>query len=397
MKRPLRSLWTAALRPLAGAGLILAATVPVAMAEPAVTEVRLGEQADATRLVVDLTEDVPFAVFTLDDPYRVVIDLPVVSWGLAAGDGERSLGVVERFRYGRFDEDTSRMVLDLNGPAEVASAFMLPPGAVPRYRLVLDLRPVSAARFVADEPPPPVVVSSAGVTRIRPQVKIVVVLDPGHGGVDPGALGVTGTREKDITLAISRELGTALEATGRYQVVLTRSSDRFVALRERVRIARQAGAELFVSLHADSLDTASVRGASVYTLSEKASDKEAAELAAKENRADTIGGLDLRNQYDDDVAAILISLAQRESMNLSATFANMLIPEFAEDWSLIRNTHRFAGFAVLTAPDVPSVLVELGYLSNVRDERALSARGSRQPIVSAVVRAVNRYFDALPG
>lgn len=374
--------------------LILA--IAAAAAQPTVTGVRLGDQAGATRLVLDLTEEVAFSVFALDNPYRIVIDLPVVDWGVAEGAGGRGQGVIARFRFGRFDENTSRVVLDLDTPAVVTNAFLLPPGAVPRYRLVLDLQPVTAAAFVADAPPPPPVTTPAAeIAAPRPPGKIVVALDPGHGGVDPGALGVTGSREKDINLAISLELRDALEATGRFAVVLTRERDRFVALRERVAIARRAGAELFLSLHADSLDSPNVRGASVYTLSETASDKEAADLAARENRADAIGGLDLREQ-DDDVAAILISLAQRETMNLSATFANILIPELATDWRLLRNTHRFAGFAVLKAPDVPSVLVELGYLSNVRDESALTSRSARRPIVAAVVRAVSAYFGTLP-
>ncbi|MDA0654288.1 MAG: N-acetylmuramoyl-L-alanine amidase [Proteobacteria bacterium] len=391
----LRTSARAALVALGAAAVLSLAAAPAA-SQPTVTDVRLGDQGGATRLVLDLTEAVAFTVFALDNPYRIVIDLPVVYWGLAAGEGGRGRGVVARYRFGRFDDDTSRVVLDLEAPAVVTNAFLLPPGAVSRYRLVLDLQPVNAAGFVADAPPPQVTAPSVEIAAVRPRGKIVVALDPGHGGVDPGALGVTGTREKDITLAISMELRDALEATGRYAVVLTRERDRFVALRERVAIARRAGAELFLSLHADSLDSPNVRGASVYTLSETASDKEAADLAAKENRADAIGGLDLRGQ-DDDVAAILISLAQRETMNLSATFANVLIPEFAANWRLLRNTHRFAGFAVLKAPDVPSVLVELGYLSNARDESALNSPSARRPIIAAVVRAVDEYFGALPG
>lgn len=360
----------------------------------------MGDQNGATRFVIDLSENVKYTVSVIDDPYRVVIDLPVVTWQLSDADEKRRLGVIERFRFGRFDADTSRLVLDLGGPVEVARTFVLPPEGTYKYRLVVDLKPVSKEAFIPNRPavqaaPPPQVAARPPITERPRNTKPVVVLDPGHGGVDPGALGTTGTREKDITLAMAKELKQTLEASGRFTVVLTRDTDIFIPLQQRVRLARDAGASLFMSLHADSVNVASISGASIYTLSEQASDKEAEALAAKENRADLIGGLDLGDQ-GNNVAAILISLAQRETMNLSARFASYLVPEFSKDWHLLRNTHRFAGFAVLKAPDVPSVLVELGYLSNPNDERALSRPAGRKPVVDAVARAVNRYFDQHP-
>lgn len=371
-----------------------------AQAAPVAAGVRMGDQNGATRFVIDLSESVKYSVSVIDDPYRVVIDLPVVTWQLSAADEKRSLGVIERFRFGRFNNETSRLVLDLGGPVEVARTFLLPPEGTYKYRLVVDLKPVSKAAFVPSRPavqaaPQPQVAARPPITERPRNAKPVVVLDPGHGGVDPGALGTTGTREKDITLAMAKELKQTLEASGRFTVVLTRDTDIFIPLQQRVRLARDAGASLFLSLHADSVNVASISGASIYTLSEQASDKEAEALAAKENRADLIGGLDLGDQ-GNDVAAILISLAQRETMNLSARFASYLVPEFSKDWHLLRNTHRFAGFAVLKAPDVPSVLVELGYLSNPNDERALSRPAGRKPVVDAVARAVNRYFDQHP-
>lgn len=362
--------------------------------------VRMGDQNGATRFVLDLSENVKYSVSVIDDPYRVVIDLPVVAWQLSDADEKRRLGVIERFRYGRFNSETSRLVLDLAGPVEVARTFVLPPEGTYKYRLVVDLKPVSREAFVPNRPtvqaaPQPQVAVRPPISERPRTAKPVVVLDAGHGGVDPGALGTAGTREKDITLAMAKELKQALETSGRFTVLLTRDTDTFIPLQQRVRIAREAGASLFLSLHADSVGSASISGASIYTLSEQASDKEAEALAAKENRADLIGGLDLAEQ-GNDVAAILISLAQRETMNLSARFASYLVPEFSKDWHLLRNTHRFAGFAVLKAPDVPSVLVELGYLSNSNDERALSRPAGRKPVVDAVARAVNRYFDQHP-
>ena len=377
---------------------MLAGIAAASMADPIVTGVRLGAQLDATRVVLDLTEPVEYSIFTLDEPYRLVIDLPPVSWSMAPGSETAALGLVEGFRFGRFDSQTSRIVLDMAGPVEVASAFVLPPQGPSAYRLVLDLRGVGRAQFLAALGPAPAAPESAQpvTLAVRPEGKPVVAIDPGHGGIDPGTIGVSGTREKAITLAMARELAQILEATGRFQVVLTRDGDTFVPLRERVARARAAGAELFVSLHADSVGAAGVRGASVYTLSENAFDDEAAALAARENRADILGGMDL-GQQTGDVAAILISLAQRESMNLSASFANRLIPELASESRVLRNSHRFAGFAVLKAPDVPSVLVELGYLSNRSDERLLSQASSRRPLIDAIARAIGGYFSALDG
>jgi len=219
----------------------------------------------------------------------------------------------------------------------------------------------------------------------------VIVIDAGHGGIDPGTLGRRGTREKTVTLALARAIRKRLVARGRYRVVLTRDKDVFLRLRARVAVARRAGAALFISLHADSIGNRRTRGASVYTLSKTASDKEAAALAAKENKADIIAGLDL-GKAKPDVADILIDLAQRETMALSARFAAILIREIGRETRLLRRTHRYAGFAVLKAPDVPSVLVELGYLSNRADERLLRQPGHRAKVARAVSRAVSRFF-----
>jgi N-acetylmuramoyl-L-alanine amidase len=222
--------------------------------------------------------------------------------------------------------------------------------------------------------------------------KPVIVLDAGHGGKDPGATGVNGTMEKDITLRMARELKRLLEASGRYKVVLTRNDDTLLPLRRRFDIARLAGADLFISLHADHNDNKRLRGASVYTLSENASDAEAAELAARENKEDLINGVDLSNQ-SAVVTSILIDLAQRETKNRSARFASLLTEEMADQTLVLRESHRFAGFAVLKAPDVPSVLIELGYLSNENDEAALRSARHRTRIGKAVEDAIDHYFE----
>ena len=227
--------------------------------------------------------------------------------------------------------------------------------------------------------------------RPRPPHRPLIVLDAGHGGHDPGTVGSRGTYEKDVTLLAARELENQLEATGRYRVILTRTGDTFLGLGERVAIARDSGGDLFISMHADAIHRREVRGASVYTLSEVASDTQAAALAQKENRADLLGGVNLANQ-SREVSRILIDLMQRETKNRSAVFASGLLPELARHTALLSGSHRFAGFTVLTAPDIPSVLMEMGYLSNLEDERLLLTPAHRAKLARATVRAVSRYF-----
>jgi len=222
--------------------------------------------------------------------------------------------------------------------------------------------------------------------------KRVIIIDPGHGGVDPGAIGLSGIYEKHITLAAARELQTHLERTGRFTVHLTRDRDIFIRLRGRIERARAKSADMFISLHADTIRSKSVRGLSVYTLSENASDKEAAALAERENKADLIAGIDLTHE-SAEVTNILIDLAQRETMNQSARLAAVLVDELGERVKVLRNPHRFAGFAVLKAPDIPSVLIELGFLSNKDDERALRSKQHRKRVAQSIVAAVDRYFS----
>ncbi len=279
-------------------------------------------------------------------------------------------------------------------PPPIASApTEIAPKPVPR-----DASPPSAA-------PPPETVPAAqapnlgrGAGRpaplLRPPARRIVVLDPGHGGQDPGAIGVNGTYEKTITLAVAREAKRQLEVTGRYRVHLTRDRDEFLRLRERVQRARNFKAELFISIHADSIGSSDTRGASVYTLSDTSSDAEAAALAARENRADIIAGVDL-TQESREVANILIDLAQRETMNRSAGFAYVLVRELGREIRIIPvSPHRFAGFAVLKAPDVPAVLLELGYLSNRQDEALLKQGEHRRRVGQALQRAVDAFFAA---
>ncbi len=272
------------------------------------------------------------------------------------------------------------------GSVTAARQYPVPP-AKPAPPLVAA---ESAAQIAMAMPAPVVPPKKPGAGeggRVR-----VIVLDAGHGGRDPGAVGANGTMEKDITLRMAKELRVLLESTGRYRVILTRADDELLALRQRIDVARTAAADLFISLHADHIEKSTLRGASVYTLSENASDAEAAALAARENKEDLITGIDLSSQ-SAMVTSILIDLAQRETKNLSARFASVLTEELADHTLVLRNSHRFAGFVVLKAPDVPSVLLELGYLSNPDDEAALVSARHRRVLGDAIREALDRYFE----
>lgn len=386
---------------------VLAGVLPAAAAD--ISNVRIGKHPTMTRMVVELDEKIPYRVFTLANPYRVVVDMPQVDWKLEDAASEKAgRGVISSYRFGLFQPGNSRLVIDTDQPVKLIKHVLIPPKAGHPYRLVFDLQVVSVAEFDSSErrfasvgwvDPP----SRAATTRPKAPAsktqpkglgsqKRIVVLDPGHGGPDPGALSVSGVREKKITLKVAQAVKHILEQTGRYRVYLTRNEDIFVPLRRRYQLAEEAGSELFISLHADSNNDPRVRGASIYTLSEKSSDREAAALAAKENRSDAIAGVDLSNQ-SDAVASFLIDLRQRQTMNESALFSEALINEVSSNSRLLRNSHRFAGFAVLKSPDVPSVLIELGYLSNRQDEKLLRSSSYHQRIGSAILRATDAFFE----
>ncbi|TAN57820.1 MAG: N-acetylmuramoyl-L-alanine amidase [Rhodospirillales bacterium] len=376
-----------------------------ALAAPEALGFRLGDHGQTTRIVLDLSEEAPYQVRRSLD--RIAIDFPGLEWRLRAALPPRGLGLVK----GVSREGAHTLVLSLSSPAKPAKVFYLAPGGGNSWRFVLDLEPASAAevqKAARAEPsaksapaPSPAAKSSAkpnGKTASAPasppQLKAipVIAIDPGHGGIDPGAIGASGVYEKNITLAMARELKDRIEASGRFKAMLTRDRDVFLKLRDRVAKARAAGADLFISLHADAHNDLQLAGLSVYTLSEKASDAEAELLAEKENKADLIAGIDLSNEAPE-VANILIDLAQRETMNLSASFAGRAVTELGHQVKLLSNTHRFAGFAVLKAPDVPSVLVELGYLSNPKEEQLLKTEAYRGKLATAVTKAVDAYFD----
>lgn len=403
LKRIFRLLWS----PVCSAVLVLFLAVAWcsgARAQPVVTDVRAGaHEGKLTRLVLDLSEKISADVFTLNSPDRVVLDLPEVGWRLPQKPLPTAVGLMARMRYGLFKPGTSRVVLDMTEAVAVEKMFVLPPRGNHGHRLVVDVRPLAMVapgkRVEKRASQKPTVrqasLPSAPITLRDPQVrkeKPVIVIDAGHGGVDPGTHGRSGIYEKHITLAAARVLAEKLRQTGRYKVVLTRDRDIFLRLRQRIHLAREAKGDLFMSLHADSIRNPRIRGLSVYTLSENASDKEAALLAEKENKADLIAGIDLTAE-SPEVTNILIDLAQRETMNQSATFATGLVGELRRKVNLLRRTHRFAGFAVLKAPDIPSVLVELGFLSNKADERNLRSKAYLEKLANALVRGIGQYFE----
>ncbi len=380
--------------------LCLFLAVPAALAQPTVSAVRIGEHPDKTRFVMELSERPRYRVFTLPDPFRVVIDLPQVEWAGPPKGPRPTGGLVSAMRFGLFAPGTSRVVLDVAAPVTVKGVFVLSPRNGYPHRFVVDVARVSRADYFAGargrpilSDPPLAPTRTALVPPPKPKTdqRPTVVIDPGHGGVDPGARSITGVYEKKIALIYARELRRQLRAGGRYRVYLTRDKDIFLRLRDRVEAAQRLGGDLFISLHANNHKMRKIRGVSVYTLSEKASDAEAAALAAKENKADIIAGVDLSDQTEV-VSKILIDLAQRETMNLSKQFANSLVGEVGQVTKLLTNTHRFAGFAVLKSPSVPSVLVEVGYLSNRTEERLLRSKAHRVKVTAAIVKAIRSYF-----
>jgi N-acetylmuramoyl-L-alanine amidase len=385
---------------------LFSAFVSGASAMPVVESVRIGDYPEKTRFVIEFDKPIKFNVFTLGSPYRIVVELQEVAWRIkpdVAPRGKRITG----YRFGLFRPGQSRVVIDLKSPIRVTNSFILPPNSKRGHRLVLDIVEISPVMFSALQKRRPVTRSSrpkpSPVVRApRPPIKKLktrrkalrplIVLDPGHGGVDPGARGREGTLEKRIVLNQAREVRRQLLATGRYRVVMTRSRDIFVRLRERIAIAHRAGGDLFISLHADSIGNRHIRGGSVYTLSERASDKEAETLARRENKSDIIAGVDLNDQ-SKTVAKILIDLRQRLTKNDSVAFAKTLVSQLSTKTRMLRRKHRFAGFAVLKGPEIPSVLIEMGYLSNLQDERLLRQSSHRQKIAGAIVRAINSYFS----
>jgi N-acetylmuramoyl-L-alanine amidase len=365
---------------------------------PLASEVRLGGDAKDTRFVLDLSQVIDIAAFTLADPYRVVVDLPQVMFQLPAKTGESGRGLIKAFRYGLVMQGGSRIVMDLKGPARVEKAFVLPPAEGQPARLVVDLVATDRDSFMRNmsldrRPPHSMAQRPAPQQAVPDDPRPLVVIDPGHGGIDNGTKAASGELEKAIVLEFATVLRDRLEKSGKYRIAMTRTDDSFVPLAERVKFARTLKASLFISIHCDYLPRkeGEAHGATVYTLSDTASDSEAARLAEAENRADVIAGVDLTAE-PNEVADILIDLAQRETRAFSSQFAKTLLTELKTATRLHKIPNKSAGFLVLRAPDVPSVLLELGYVSTKDDLKQLLSTEWRERTADAMARAVDSYL-----
>jgi N-acetylmuramoyl-L-alanine amidase len=379
---------------------------------PIVSDARLAGDAKQTRFILDLDRPVQFRAFALADPYRVVVDLPQINFKLPAGAGGTGRGLVKAFRYGVVMPGGSRIVFDLTGPARIAKSYVLEAANGQPPRLVLEFEEVDRTAFVQSLAPenrpelrPAIAEANAAVARQDetgatksagpPDKRPVVVIDPGHGGIDNGTQAGGGdVMEKNLVLGFGLALRDKLEKSGKYRIVMTRTDDTFIPLADRVKVARNEAAAHFVSIHADALKRGEgdAQGATIYTLSDKASDSEAQRLADAENKSDAIGGVSLADE-PTEVADILIDLVQRETKTFSNRFARVLMGEMKNTVRMHKHPLKSAGFRVLKAPDVPSVLIELGYVSNKGDLEHLVSENWRNRTVGSIAQAIDAFLS----
>ncbi|QEE48002.1 N-acetylmuramoyl-L-alanine amidase [Rhizobium sp. WL3] len=351
-----------------------------------------------TRIVLDFDRAPTIETRYIANPDRIVIDLPATAFAFAEAD-LKATGLFSDIRYGSMDAASARLVLTAARPVRLAAADIMPNEDGNGFRLVLDAELVPEQEFAALvsgqawAPTQSDTATTAAVPVAAAAIdEFVIAIDAGHGGIDAGATGAsTKTSEKDITLAFAKILNEKLKGLPGIRSVMTRDTDKFLSLSERVLIARQKGADLLISLHADTLRQADIRGATIYTISDKASDHMAAQLAERENFSDTIGGVELPTETEPEVGDILLDLTRRETQAFSIAMAQSVVGSFQGQISLINNPHRHAGFRVLQAPDVPSVLLELGFLSNKDDEKLLLDPLWRERVADLLVEAIKNY------
>ncbi|MFC5386758.1 N-acetylmuramoyl-L-alanine amidase [Aquamicrobium segne] len=379
-------------------GVLFQTSASAGAAPVMVTDYTMTGDTDKMRIVLNFDGEPEPRWFLLRAPHRLVIDLPSTQMRLAV-DQLKAKGLVANVRYGKTDGDTSRLVIVAKGPFLIDNFDVEAHKDDAGYRIAIELSAASERQFeqaLAEQAitTAATIAGDKGDRKARqPLRRFTVVLDPGHGGIDGGAEGISGVQEKEVTLAFARELKAKLDALRTYDVILTRDSDVFLRLDERVRIARQHEADLFISIHADTIRLKGIRGATVYTVSDKASDAEAQALAERENLADQFGGPEVKTS-SPEVVDILFDLIRRETHSFSMNFASTLVGELSTTVGLINNPHRFAGFKVLRAPDVPSVLVELGYLSNPEDEAQLLDPKWRDKAASSIINAISTFASA---
>jgi len=364
---------------LRSTALLLLLASATAQAEPVMLQdIRLWASPDSTRVVLDLSAPAGFSLFSLGDPERVVIDLDDTSlapMGVATPPGA---GFVSAVRLGAREGGGLRVVLDVGAKVEPKS-FLTPPNEAYGHRLVVDLAPAQAPRIVKAVP--------------RDGLRdVVIAIDAGHGGEDPGAVGKAGTREKTVALAVARKLAERINAEAGMRAVLTRDGDYFVPFRDRIKRARDHQADLFISIHADAFVNRSVRGSSVHVLSTRRASSEAARiLADRENAADLIGGVSLDDKTDV-LASVLLDLSQNASISASREAAARVLAELDGVGQLKKSDVQHASLIVLTSPDVPSMLVETAYISNPDEEKRLRDPAHQARLAGAIQKGVRRYF-----
>jgi N-acetylmuramoyl-L-alanine amidase len=382
-----------------------AATVqPEQGKHPVANAARIEQSGDRAKLIFELSAPLDATAFVLADPDRVIVDLPQTDFALdpetgkAAYPPHRKAGLIAAFRFGQLAPGKSRIVIELGAPARILLAACDKLDSDGHVRLVVELAKTDRRSFEAAVQRARIQLAALAQPRKAPKpepesAKPVIMIDPGHGGIDRGAM-VKGLIEKELVFDFAKAVAAKLDADGHFKVVMTRDDDSFVPLSERVRMARDGNAALFVSIHADTLSSAAdVSGATVYTLSDRASDAEAARVAEKENQSDAAAGLD-KTEDASDVSGILFDLTRRETRAYSQFFAHTLVNYWRVAGRLNKNPRRSAGFLVLKAPDVPSVLLELGYLSNEKDGLALASAQWRDKASSQVAEAIEVFFAA---
>ena len=390
--------------------LLQTAFAPAFAADAAIAvAARIEETGAFTRLSFDLSRSVEPSAFVLNDPQRVVIDLPEINFAIDPPASNRnpsaaksaSGSLIKTYRFGLLGKGRSRIVIDLNRPAKIVRAESARIGQGESARLIIELAASDIAAFQqaalagAHSQPQQQTTPEPQVSREEAiDIKPMVVIDPGHGGLDAGATGSSGGIEKTIVFDFAKTLAGKLEASGKYRVILTRNDDHFVALGDRVQLARDNHAALFISIHADTLAaTQKVTGATIYTLAEKASDAESARIADKENQVDALAGI-VPSADVGGINDILYDLTRRETRAYSHLFARTLVGVWQSAGRLNKNPLRAAGFRVLRAPDVPSVLVELGYLSSERDTSELISAQWRDKTADMLSQSIGQFFAA---
>lgn len=409
-RRPLGSLQTyMAVLAFLQAALLIGFAAQTSAQTAVEIDAQIAGDKDRTRFVAFLSEAADFRIFTLAEPYRVIVDLPETEIQVPGGPGR---GLVFSARAGLFAEGKSRIVIDLTGPARVEKAQVLPAQGTLPARLVIDMAKTSQKAFAAAsermahemEAQPAAASARIAQQRDEKDKRPVIVIDPGHGGVDGGAVGASGAIEKEVTLQFAQALKKWLDGYGRYKVLLTRTIDVFVPLDERVEIAVGLKSDLFISIHADALDPKNsfgvksvqeVRGATIYTLSEKASDAQAQAMAQRENKADIIAGLQKTSApaFSEELESILNDLDNRIKKNRSVSFAKSLVEHMKGKMAFNVKPHRSADFVVLKASGVPSVLFELGYLSHKEDEKLLSSEEWRSSTTREVAASIDTFIS----